>query len=343
MSHSTPTLLLFVFFLLLTPLILVKPSLFFRRHARTHRLLGLVHFLILLFGTLQNFSTCFLSENDAEREERSEPFYSIFMVGSSPTGIFALHLVMGISGIATTLSAAFDFQYLNLAKNRASGTLDADATVTYSEMVEHSFYQGLNLIQICFFHALGIPFICTWPWRAVGLIFVTSPWLARAWFPINHFSDNYIGTHKIKATHAMYAYKKAQYLAYKHLLFHGMNIYAAVLCDRDMLLSGLALSNGFGQYWMLLNVSYVMEFFLQTLVKRRVISQYYMLFLQAVLMLGATLSVISIDFGARWLLIAGFSLMLNFIHRGHDFLNTLVLASIVRFIDFNLNLYFELE
>lgn len=51
-------------------------------------------------------------------------------------------------GTALTLTAAFDFRAAHSrVRNVASGALDDDATVTFSEMIEHSFYQGQNLVQ----------------------------------------------------------------------------------------------------------------------------------------------------------------------------------------------------
>ena len=59
-----------------------------------------------------------------------------------------------------------------------------------------------------------------------------------------------------------------QYLLYKHALLHGLN--ASVAIDGGSLVSGDALvaSTHFRTYWLLLNIAYVNEFFMQTLVKR---------------------------------------------------------------------------
>ena len=42
-------------------------------------------------------------------------------------------------------------------RNVASGALDADQTVTFEEMLEHSFYQMLNLAQILYLHSCCAP------------------------------------------------------------------------------------------------------------------------------------------------------------------------------------------
>eukprot|EP00946_MAST-07B_sp_MAST-7B-sp1_P002613 g2613.t1 len=316
MTHAlASTKILAIFFVLLALALIRSPGIFCGRHGRRHRVVGLAHLMLLTFGTIQ------LAINER--------------IGFSQA--LAFDIAMGIGGIATTLTAAHDFRYphrlkvgsSSSGKNRGSGTLDREATVTYSEMVEHSFYQGLNLAQILFFHTVS-NFSQTWC-RVSGLALVTSPWLCRGWFPVNRFSDNYRDeggdiVAVLSTTRVMYAVKKAQYLAYKHFLFHGMNIYVAMLATRERLERGVALDHRFRQYWMLLNVSYVMEFFLQTLVRRGVVSQGFMLTLQMILMAGASMSIFTIDFGMPWVAVAIVSLIMNFANRGHDIINTFGIA-----------------
>ena len=66
----------------------------------------------------------------------------------------AFDLVLGVLGTVLTLTAARDFRAHARVASPVSGTLGADATVKVSEMIEHSFYQGLNLVQIAVLHAL---------------------------------------------------------------------------------------------------------------------------------------------------------------------------------------------
>ncbi len=66
-----------------------------------------------------------------------------------------------------------------------------EATVTRAEMIEHAFYQALNLLQILFFHALHHPALHAPLARTVAVLVVTAPWLLRHYFPVNHFSANY--------------------------------------------------------------------------------------------------------------------------------------------------------
>ena len=58
-------------------------------------------------------------------------------------------------------------------------------------MLEHAFYQGLNLCQALYLHALlRVPRHHTRA-RLALLGLVTSPWLVRSRFPINSFSKNW--------------------------------------------------------------------------------------------------------------------------------------------------------
>ena len=142
--------------------------------------------------------------------------------------------MLGILGIVLTLTAAFNFGHKNV-RNIASGTLDEHATVTFNEMIEHSFYQILNLIQVWYLHI-----VCRFPHEGQRLFLVmiaTSPWLVRRFFPIHPFSANYL-LHDDRSTtfiREMYRAKKYQYIFYKHFLLHGLNISVAFsgvcLCD----------------------------------------------------------------------------------------------------------------
>ena len=73
-------------------------------------------------------------------------------------------------------------------------------------------------------------------------------------------------------TSVLYRLKKYQYLLYKHCLLHGLNITVAADAPQDLLTDRF-----FRLYWLALNTAYVMEFFLQTLVRRRYMSQTLML------------------------------------------------------------------
>ena len=113
-----------VFAAMLTRIIVPIPRLFSKRIGRRHAQTGLAYLTWLAVG--------FLS--------------TIFMTVNTATAV-AFDAVLGTLGISLTLTAAHEFGHKNV-RNRASGTLDEDATVTYDEMIEHAFYQGLNLFQV---------------------------------------------------------------------------------------------------------------------------------------------------------------------------------------------------
>ena len=87
----------------------------------------------------------------------------------------------------------------------------------------------------------------------------------------------------------------------------------------------------FRVYWILLNTSYVMEFFLQTLVKRRVIAQWYMIVLQNILMIAASISAVYV-LQFTDIRIAFVSLICNFSNRGHDVGNTTIIMCVLYII-----------
>ena len=79
-------------------------------------------------------------------------------------------------------------------------------------------------------------------------------------------------------------------------------------------------SDVFRLYWLCLNLSYVMEFFLQTLVKRLYMSQKTMLVLQRILMSAATFTAIAIIPFVNSVC-AFLSFLFMFIRRKHEITN----------------------
>lgn len=302
---------LMAFFSCLVTLYVVPQTtrLFCRRHARRHRTAGAVHLFWLLVGTV-----------DVAARAGS---------GEGVCGALLYDVILGISGISVTLTAAFDFQqHHDKVKNVASGTLDDDATVTFSEMIEHSFYQGLNLLQALHVHASGHFSSVTWSRLGpASLALITLPWLFRRCFPVNSFSDNYSSDKAFRWTNVMYRVKKWQYVFYKHALLHGINI-ALALSQPKAMSSSLT----WRTYWLCLNTAYVMEFFLQTLVKRRVMGQRMMLALNAGLMIASSTSAIRVLFVHGHLLCTVASLVLQFVNRGKDFINVAIVAVLIHFI-----------
>jgi hypothetical protein len=130
----------------------------------------------------------------------------------------------------------------------------------------------------------------------------------------------------------MYRLKKYQYVLYKHALLHGLNISAALAAAATAPENGadvsLAQTRAFRLFWVCLNAAYVLEFFLQTLVKRRVLAQGRMLALNALLMAASTAAALPVLRRVRPLAAAA-SLALNFARRGRELSNTALVAALV--------------
>lgn len=132
----------------------------------------------------------------------------------------------------------------------------------------------------------------------------------------------------------MYQIKKWQYVFYKHVILHGLNISVAfpncnVQDDHDSPLTPLPLTMQWRIFWLALNASYAMEFFLQSMVKRGVLSQRLMMLLNGLLMASSSVAAVGAVFGnVRWEA-ALISLVLNFGNRHHDILNTMVTGCVV--------------
>lgn len=229
---------------------------------------------------------------------------------------FCYDVVLSCLGVLVTLSAARDFPHRYVVNHSISGTLSNKAMVSQSEMLEHSFYQGLNLVQVIYLHT------CRHIDRNLGLLAVTAPWLVRRRFPVNSFSQNWkTNTGQSLHEQRMYKIKKLQYLFYKHVILHGLNL--------SVYLNHWEVANlpQFRIFWICLNTAYVMEFYLQSLVRRKVLSQRFMLLLNGCLMGVSSLAAWPILRLVQWPVCVA-SLILNFIHRGHDVLNTLVIAGV---------------
>ena len=313
-ESNVPLILFYIFLIMVTITIVKFPKMFLKRHGRRHALTGLAYFLWISYGFIE------LGLHNIGLNKFQIP-YLLF------------DIILGILGTTLTLLAAIEFQHKNV-KNVASGTLDKHATVTYGEMIEHSFYQALNLLQIIYIHSFSflsnfnseirhqnniLPVYL----RILLLFIVTLPWYFRDRFPINKFSDNYtkIDPKSSALIRLLYRIKKYQYVFYKHFLLHGLNISICV--------SGESLGSiySFRLYWLLLNFSYVMEFFLQTLVKKNYLNQNNMLILQKILMTASSIAAIVILKGVNIFLCFS-SLAFNFMNRKHDLFNTMFITII---------------
>jgi len=280
-----------IFFIGLFSVVVQRLGMFFKKHGRMHRLLGLLYLSLLLLGLA-----------DCYGHFLNRVFYDVFLP---------------MLGTALSLTAAFEFRHKNV-KNVASGALDPHATISWEEMIEHAWYEALNIAHAIFLH-LCRPELSL-PYRFVLLVLITAPWLTRHQLPINKFSDNYtkLDPKSTELVRFLYRLKKYQYVLYKNLLLHGLNI--------SLVLSGVRIVDEqyFRFYWISLNTSYVMEFFTQTLVKRSYMRQQTLLILTQILMLEAT----SVAVFVLWNVNLSFgiaSIVLNFVNRKHDFTNSLLL------------------
>jgi len=244
--------------------------------------------------------------------------------------------ILGISGTLTTWTATRDFPHKYVRNERGeSGTLSKRAIVTYSEMKEHLFYQLLNLVQAWYLHMIvfflrrdddddegGGGGVMTK--KVLLLWFVTSPWhFRRCYFPVNSFSANW--SHGVeREENVMYRVKKWQYVFYKHVVLHGLNIsliHPSLSSKRH-----LVMLPSWRVFWVCLNSAYVLEFFLQSLVKKGVMTQRYMICLQCFLMVVSSLAAANAVFEVVRPFVVLLSLFLNFTNRKWDVFNTLLVG-----------------
>lgn len=263
------------------------------RRGRAHRLSGLAH-LLLLAWLLRNLR--------------------------SPASTAAM-AALGVVGAAAAYTASVSFKHTRL--NDASGTLDAHATVTSAEMLEHAFYQGLNAAQVAYLAVVGG--VQGRGWRMALSVAAASPWLLRRLFPTHSFRLNYRKGHPTAESY-LYHVKKWQYVFYKHALFFGMNAYAARYSSPLASPHDEFAHEQFALYWFGLNCSYVFEFYMQTLVKKGHMAQRTLLVLQVVLMLGASLAALPV----LWFVDVPFAVLsvaLNFARAGRDTLHHALLLA----------------
>ena len=301
--------------------ILHNPSMFWSggkivRYGRRHKMAGVLHYLLLLIWIVHiNIDVLKASNQGFDLME--------FRYDTDNKYLFFSNIILGISGIIVTFSAAYDFRYAHedkKIKNIASGALDDSSTITVSEMVEHLFYQCLNLFQIIYIHSISRT--SSREIRLLYLFLVTLPWIFRnKYFPVNSFSANYSnsGTDPKAIIGVLYRLKKYQYLFYKHFLLHGLNITIAINTF------DLAEQIFFQAYWFGLNAAYVMEFFMQTLVKKKYIAQQSMLQMNVFLMLCSTIAAIHVLQNVN-MYTSFLSLFLNLVNRNRELVNVFLVT-----------------
>jgi len=288
--------------LLLPPLSARILNMMLPRRARSHRLLGGALLLWLAVGLVDVIFD-----------------HLIF------THRYIYDIILGALGVFTTYSAATTFHHGSHTKSSGkSGTLEVSKTVTVSEMKEHLFYQILNVLQVTYLHAVGSASLYV---RLTLCVLMATPWLFRRRFPVNSFSSNW-SDGEMSIESILYRIKKYQYMFYKHALLHGLNISVALAGGSD-----LAETQIFRMYWIALNTSYVMEFFLQTMVRRKRLSQQTMLRLQQILMLGASVSAMHVCWSSVRFDVALLSLLANLVHRGADTFNVCCVMALILLVD----------
>ena len=155
--------LLLAFFVLLAFAVAPHAAIFAGRFARTHRVAGAAHTVLLLAA----------------------------LALSSPL----LDTLLGLLGVLLAMSAARAFGRRRTVPPaqaaRGSGTLLREHVVTRAEMLEHAWYQALMAAQALYLHALAI--LSAPRWRLLAALAVTAPWLTRAWVPKHSFRTNYEG------------------------------------------------------------------------------------------------------------------------------------------------------
>jgi len=297
-----------------------------------HRLTGVAHMLTLAFGGALLF-------------QKDDRYYS-----RGEVTVIAYDVVLALMGILTTASAISDFGKLHMRvregggeggkgeqrrrQQQASGVLHETKTVATSEMKEHLFYQALNLVQILYLHFCDA--CADVNVRVLALVATTwSAWRYRAQFPVNSFSQNYSGGENGRwfdsLENALYRAKKWQYVFYKTCLLHGLNMTSAIW-GRSTDLSVATGGKRFQLYWCCLNASYVMEFFLQTLVKKKYAAQSNVLLMNQFLMVVSSLSAIPVVLSRIHPIAFLAALALNFLNRKKETTNVcLALAACMAF------------
>lgn len=169
-------------FLALVILIAIRQSnrLFFQKHGLSHRIAGAFHLIWLFVGA---FSIVTMTSSSSPSQQQISP-------PTMKLHIFCYDVILGLLGVTATLTAAKDFPH-KLVSNTIgqSGTLHRKAIVTQAEMIEHAYYQFLNLWQILYLHSLHI---CNSKIQKLSFLWiVTSPWMFRHCLPVHSFSNNW--------------------------------------------------------------------------------------------------------------------------------------------------------
>lgn len=310
-----------IYFGLIVWIVSHRPKIFLKKVARTHRLLGFSYFSLLFLGFL-----------DAAFNASSDVVVVVVVR-------FLYDFFLGLMGAWLAWSAQ-EFPRPARQQHTASGVLDPHATVLPSEMREHAFFQLLNASHSLLLHILS------WlPTDTTGSIFFLrifflwvfgfGPWIWRDRFPTHSFSANYSGMSidpkSTPWTRFLYRVKKWQFVALKHYLQNALLLVVTFfLTSSPSSSSRPPHSLSFRLHFMFVSTSFVMEFFMQSLVRASMLSQTSMLALHVLLMTGASLAAANaLFFFAIPLMMWGtLSMCINFANRKHDPFNGALLISI---------------
>lgn len=278
------------------------------KFARRHRVAGLVHLCAL----------CAVARDVVTRDR-----------AGALDGVW-YDAVMCVTGLAATVTAHADFaktrEHREAAPGRKSGTLHEQAAVTGSEMLEHAFYHLVNAFQIVYVRLTGSVWFMETSGvvRSFACIGATSIWMWRSRFPTNSFSTNYRSGTLVDLETVLYRLKKYQYVMYKTVLLHGLNVSLAIVPRT----SPLATTFNWRVYWLLLNSAYVFEFFLQTLVRRKYMHQWTMLAMNQTLMVLSTAAVVPVVLDNLQISAALVAFALNFLNRKRELVNVSVALAV---------------
>ena len=331
-----------------------------RRFARDHRLSGMLHLLVLASGGALLLRRHYKTHQKQQQQHHHHHQHAknddakeevLFWV--------AYDVLLALSGIRVTSTAISDFGQLHSrvrdegSDAKSSGVLHETKTVATSEMKEHLFYQRLNLVQILYLHfcdAWEEDDVCSVVAKTTGLALATTlGWASRKRYPVNSFSKNYSGDGGGKGENGgtfdslenfLYRAKKWQYVFYKTCLLHGLNVSAAIGFGRSRSDRSSTSGTFFQLYWLCLNASYVMEFFLQTLVKKKYGTQSNVLFMNQFLMCVSSFSALPIVMNRVHPIAFLAAFALNFLNRKKELTNVcLAFAACVAFENRHVLLY----
>ena len=124
------------------------------KHGRGHRLVGATQLVWLLVGAT------WLVYPNKDLSDSIDHTITIDDGAHNNNNSWAIEclmydIILGLLGTLATLTAARSFPHRHIINRPGeSGTLSHSAMVTQKEMIEHAFYQMLNLWQALYLHTI---------------------------------------------------------------------------------------------------------------------------------------------------------------------------------------------